>query len=88
MQLIIRRRVQHWSKTYKERVLKLIEHGKMHDSCLRSISISMSNGLWNFMDDVDDLTVPEELQKELSKKKEALELINSINPSSKRFVLR
>ncbi len=88
MQLITRRRVQHWSKTYKERVSKLIEQGKMHDSGLRSISISKSNGLWNFMDDVDDLIAPDDLQKELSKKKEALECFNSINPSSKRFVLR
>ncbi len=88
MQLITRRRVQHWSKTYKERVSKLIEQGKMHDAGLRSISISKSNGLWNFMDDVDDLIVHEDLQEELSKKKEALEFFNSINPSSKRFVLR
>lgn len=88
MQLITRRRVQHWSKTYKERVSKLIDQGKMHDAGLRSISISKSNGLWDFMDDVDNLIVPKDLQKELSNKKEALEFFNSINPSSKRFVLR
>tara|TARA_Y100000816_G_C25876743_1_gene457490 strand:+ start:504 stop:632 length:129 start_codon:yes stop_codon:yes gene_type:complete len=40
------------------------------------------------MDDVDDLIVLEDLQKELSKKKEALEFFNSINLLSKRFVLR
>ena len=88
MQLITQRRVQHWSKTYKDRVSKLIEQGKMHEAGLRSISISKSNGLWNFMDDVDDLIVPEDLQEGLSKKKEAVEFFNSINPSSKRFVLR
>ena len=88
MQLITKRRVQHWSKTYKERVSKLIEQDKMHDAGLKSISISKSNGLWNFMDDVDDLIIPEDLQKELSRKKKALEFFNSINPSSKRFILR
>lgn len=88
MQLITKRRVQHWSKTYKERVSKLIEQDKMHDAGLKSISISKSNGLWNFMDDVDDLNIPEDLQKELSRKKKALEFFNSINPSSKRFILR
>ena len=88
MQLITKRKVQHWSKTYKERVSKLIDQKKMHDSGLKSISISKSNGLWSFMDDVDDLIVPEDLQNELSKKKEALEFFNSINPSSKRFALR
>ena len=42
MQLITKRRVQHWSKTYKERVSKLIEQEKMHDAGLKSISISKS----------------------------------------------
>lgn len=88
MQLITKRRVQHWSKTYKERVSKLIEQEKMHDAGLKSISISKSNGLWNFMDDVDNLIIPEDLQNELLRKKEALEFFNSINPSSKRFILR
>ena len=88
MQLITKRRVQHWSKTYKERVSKLIEQEKMHEAGLKSISISKSNGLWNFMDDVDNLIIPEDLQNELLRKKEALEFFNSINPSSKRFVLR
>ena len=37
MQLITKRRVQHWSKTYKERVSKLIEQEKMHDAGLKSI---------------------------------------------------
>ena len=62
MQHITKRRVQHWSKTYKERVSKLIEQEKMHDAGLKSISISKSNGLWNFMDDVDNLIIPEDLQ--------------------------
>ena len=88
MQLITKRRAQHWSKNYKERVSKLIEQDKMHDAGLKSISISKTNGLWNFMDNVDDLIIPEDLQKELSRKKKALEFFNSINHSSKRFVLR
>ncbi|MDA8571695.1 YdeI/OmpD-associated family protein [Flavobacteriaceae bacterium] len=88
MQLITKRRAQHWSKTYKDRASKLIEQGKMHDAGLEAISISKSSGLWNFMDDVDNLIIPEDLYKELSKIKEALQFFDSINPSSKRFVLR
>lgn len=88
MQLITKRKVQHWSKTYKQRASKLIKQEKMHKAGFKSISISKSNGLWNFMDDVDNLIIPEDLQKELSKQKESLDFFNSINPSSKRFVLR
>jgi uncharacterized protein YdeI (YjbR/CyaY-like superfamily) len=88
MQLISQRKVEHWAKTYKERAAKLIDEGKMYPSGLKAIEDSKSNGLWNFMDDVDNLVVPEDLSRELSKLEGAAEFFNSINPSSKRFVLR
>jgi uncharacterized protein YdeI (YjbR/CyaY-like superfamily) len=88
MQLISQRKVEHWAKTYKERAAKLIDEGKMHASGLKAIEDSKSNGLWNFMDDVDNLVVPEDLSLELLKLDGAEEFFNSINPSSKRFVLR
>jgi len=88
MQLISPRKVEHWAKTYKERAAKLIENGKMHESDFKSIEESKSSGLWNFMDDVDNLIVPKDLSNALSKNKEALDFFNAINNSSKRFVLR
>jgi len=88
MQLISQRKVEHWAKTYKERAAKLIEEGKMHESGFKAIEASKSNGLWNFMDDVDNLIVPKELYAELSKHEGASEFFDSINDSSKRFVLR
>lgn len=88
MQLISRRRAEHWAKTYKERAAKLIEDGKMHESGLKTIKVSKSSGLWNFMDDVDNLIVPEDLTRALAKLDGAEAFFRSINPSSKRFVLR
>ena len=88
MQLISPRKVQHWANTYKDRAAKLIDEGKMHESGLKAIEFSKSRGLWNFMDDVDNLVVPEDLAEELSKQDGAADFFNSINPSSKRFVLR
>lgn len=88
MQLIAPRRIEHWAKTYKERATKLINEGKMHESGLRAIEGSKQNGLWNFMDDVDNLLVPEDLLEELTKYEGAADFFNSINPSSKRFALR
>ncbi len=88
MQLISQRKVDHWAKTYKERAAKLIDEGKMHESGLKAIEASKSNGLWNFMDDVDNLIVPKDLYDELSKYDGAAEFFDSINDSSKRFVLR
>lgn len=88
MQLISPRRTQHWARTYKERAAKLIEAGSMHESGLKSIEISKSNGLWTFMDDVDNLIVPKDLSEELAKYETATEFFHAINDSSKRFVLR
>lgn len=88
MQLISKRKVEHWAKSYKERVAKLMEKGKMHESGLKSIADSKSSGLWSFMDDVDNLIIPKDLKKALLQKIDAFEFFNTINDSSKRFVLR
>ena len=88
MQLISPRRVQHWAKTYKDRAAKLIADGKMHAAGLESIKLSKANGLWNFMDDVDQLILPEDLKASLAKFPAAADFFNAINDSSKRFVLR
>lgn len=88
MHLISPRKVEHWAKTYKDRAAKLIEEGKMQDAGFRSIELSKQAGLWDFMDDVDNLVVPEDLQKVLQKYEGATEFFYAINDSSKRFVLR
>ena len=88
MQLISPRRVQHWAKSYKERARKLLEAKKMHQAGLESIREGKESGLWNFMDDVDNLIIPEDLKYELQQFEGAFDFFNNTNDSSKRFVLR
>lgn len=88
MQLIAQRKVQHWSKTYKERAAKLIADKRMHEAGLLSIAEGKASGLWTFMDDVDNLIVPQDLNHSLKKDKKAFDFFHAINDSSKRFVLR
>jgi len=88
MQLISPRKVEHWAKTYKDRAARLIKEGKMQEAGFRSIEVSKQNGLWDFMDDVDKLIVPQDLQKALEKYEGASDFFGAINNSSKRFVLR
>lgn len=88
MQLIAPRRVEHWAKSYKERAAKLIEQGKMAAAGYQSIEAAKASGLWDFMDDVDQLLVPADLQAELQKYPGASDFFYAINDSSKRFVLR
>ena len=88
MQLIAPRKAQHWAKSYKERVAKLMEEGKMHAAGQASIDRGKASGLWHFMDDVDALILPEDLKKALKALPSAATFFDSIKPSSKRFVLR
>ena len=88
MQLIAPRKAQHWAKSYKERAAKLIEEGKMNAAGQASIDRGKASGLWHFMDDVDALILPEDLKSALKALPPAATFFDSINPSSKRFVLR
>lgn len=88
MQLISPRKAQHWAQSYKDRAQKLIVTGRMDPSGMQAIKTSKANGLWSFMDDVDQLIVPPDLEQALLQKPEAHAFFTSINPSSKRFVLR
>lgn len=88
MQLIGPRQVEHWAKTYKERFAKLDEAGLVHQSGYDAVFVSKKAGLWDFMDDVDNLIVPVDLNKSLSENKPASEFFKELSPSNKRFVLR
>ncbi len=88
MQLIAPRKVEHWSQTYKLRFAKLEELGLIHQSGFNAVETSKKAGLWNFMDDVDNLIIPNDLQKALNINNEAKLFFEAINASSKRFVLR
>jgi uncharacterized protein YdeI (YjbR/CyaY-like superfamily) len=88
MQLIAPRKVEHWSQTYKLRFTKLEELGLIHQSGFNAVESSKKAGLWNFMDDVDNLIIPNDLQEALTINNEAKLFFEAINASSKRFVLR
>jgi len=88
MQLISPRKVEHWSQTYKLRFAKLEELGLIHQSGFNAVETSKKAGLWNFMDDVDNLIIPNDLQEALTINNEAKLFFEAINASSKRFVLR
>jgi uncharacterized protein YdeI (YjbR/CyaY-like superfamily) len=60
----------------------------MHESGLKAFERSKASGLWDFMEDVDQLMVPKDLSDALATYSGATAFFNGINPSSKRFVLR
>jgi uncharacterized protein YdeI (YjbR/CyaY-like superfamily) len=88
MQLISPRKVQHWTKTYKDRFTKLEKEGRMTDAGREAVLASKRNGLWNFMDDVDALIKPSDFAKCLEENPPAMNYFDAFGASSKRFMLR
>ena len=88
MQLISSRKVEHWAKTYKVRFAKLQEAGLVHQSGFDSVNASKKVGLWDIMDDVDNLIIPSDLNQALTGHQPAMEYFQKFSPSNKRFILR
>ncbi len=88
MQLIAPRRTQHWAKSYKDRAARLEQEGRMQPAGLQAIADSKRNGLWDFMDDVDALVIPDDLAQALAAHPPANDNFNAFSDSSKRNMLR
>ncbi len=65
MQLISPRKTEYWAKSYKDRAARLEAQGRMAASGQASIKQGKASGLWNFMDDVDALIMPDDLSRAL-----------------------
>jgi len=88
MQLISPRKAQHWAKSYKDRAARLEKEQKMQPAGRKAMEESKRNGLWHFMEDVDALIKPADLQKALEDNPPALEEFNAFPPATQRFILR
>ena len=76
-----------WSKINKEKVAMLIEQDLMTQAGLDTIETAKQNGSWEFLDDIENLIVPEDLSVALKKDKKALEFFESQSNSNKKIVL-
>jgi uncharacterized protein YdeI (YjbR/CyaY-like superfamily) len=76
-----------WSKVNKEKVFKLLEQGLMHSSGLEIIEIAKQNGTWTALDEIENIIIPDDLQKVFSKNKTAFENWEKFPRSSKRGIL-
>lgn len=77
-----------WSKTNKEKVLKLIDAGHMTEAGLISIQIAKQNGSWTILDDVEELIIPKDLEKEFKKQPGSKDFFLSLSKSAKKGMLQ
>lgn len=51
-----------WSALNKRYVIELEQHNLIHESGYVKIDIAKQNGMWTFLDDVENLIIPKDLQ--------------------------
>jgi len=76
-----------WSKVNKQHVDELIDAGLMTDAGLRAIEVAKDNGAWSFLEPVDALLVPADLESALQGSTQAREAYDALSDSAKRAVL-
>lgn len=76
-----------WSKINKERVARLIEEGLMTDNGLKVIEQAKVNGSWTALDKIENIELPDDLQKELARNEKAAKFFNDFPRSVKKGIL-
>lgn len=88
MQLFTPRKTKSgWSRTNKLRIERLLATGLMESAGLKSIEIAKENGTWESLDEVENLTVPDDLQEALVQQPPALENFTAFSRSAKKLIL-
>lgn len=76
-----------WSKLNKERVKKIIEEGIMTPAGLEKIEAAKEDESWYFLDDIDNLIIPEDLKEALNQNKQAKQHFEAFKDSIKKQIL-
>jgi uncharacterized protein YdeI (YjbR/CyaY-like superfamily) len=76
-----------WSGVNKKRVERLSKAGKMEASGLKMIEIAKTNGTWDFLNDVEQLIIPPDLEAAFKTNDKARYYYNRFPDSSKRGIL-
>ena len=82
-----RKKGSSWSKVNKQYVAKLQSAGLLHESGLQIIERAKQDGSWSFLDDVEALILPDDLDLAFSTNETARENWSAFPPSVKRGIL-
>lgn len=76
-----------WSKVNKDKITSLIDQGLMKKAGYKSIEIAKENGSWTILDTIENLEIPEDLERELKSLKGAREFFEKQSKSYKKSML-
>lgn len=76
-----------WSRVNKEKVARLMAEGRMHPSGLAMVDLAKRDGTWDALDEVENLTLPDDLQARFAANPAAFRHWEAFPRSSKRGIL-
>lgn len=76
-----------WSKVNKEKVERLLKEKRMAPAGLAMIELAKKSGTWTALDAIENMEVPEDLEKELKKQKGAAAYFDAFPRSVKKGIL-
>jgi uncharacterized protein YdeI (YjbR/CyaY-like superfamily) len=89
MQFFCKRKpVSVWSKINKAKVQRLINEGLIMPAGHESIAIAKQNGSWIILDDVEELTIPEDLEKAFLTQPGSNDFFLSLSKSARKGILQ
>ena len=77
-----------WSKINKQKVANLLAAGLMEKAGLEAIELAQQNGSWTMLDEVEELVVPEDLEKALNENEGAKEYFLGLSKSVRKAMLQ
>lgn len=77
-----------WSKINKEKIERLIAEGLMTEAGLKSIELAKQNGSWTLLDEVEELTVPDDLEMAFEAHAESKDFFLSLSKSIRKMILQ
>ncbi len=77
-----------WSKINKVKVEQLMEVNLMTSAGMRCIDIAKQNGMWELLDSVEALSIPEDLEAALLEKENAMDYFLSLSKSIRKGLLQ
>ncbi|ASS48479.1 MAG: hypothetical protein A3D31_08040 [Candidatus Fluviicola riflensis] len=82
-----RKAVSTWSKINKAKIEQLIAEGLMTQAGLDIIETAKQNGSWTILDEVEELTIPEDLEREFDSRHGSREFFLGLSKSMKKQLL-
>jgi uncharacterized protein YdeI (YjbR/CyaY-like superfamily) len=88
MQFFCRRKSNStWSKVNKAKIQRLAEAGLMTQAGFNSVETAKLNGSWTILDEVEELIIPEDLDREFQNRPSSKSYFLSLSMSDRRNIL-